>query len=648
MTPDVRNGVSVPSLPETELEARVKERFGVLPNFFRLSAETPEITANLWGFAQAAYLDNPLPSLFKERLFVHLSRFCEERYCIARHAGFLAGLGRPSGDARAPLLTVDEIVRLLTRPFPYGEHLTPLLLDCTKGNSPLTELPKAESEIEATLFAFASHVFLQTADAPICYNALKSLLDEVRFEYLILFLSFVRTAHYWTKVHPELVFEEDIKELLATHEALAECILRDSEAPSAEASQRVLDELPSLREQAGRAINLMAAIVDSSDDAIISKNLDGIITSWNRGAEQLFGFAAHEAIGQNITIVIPEDRREEERMILDQVRAGKRVDHFETVRRRKDGSTLNISVTISPVKDSGGRIFGASKVARDISEPKRMEAELRASEERFRTLAASLETQVGLRTAELERQNVELEQQSARLRDVSGRLLQSQDHERRHIARELHDSAGQTLTVLGMNVARLVSDTKQKAPDLAGQVEETQQLVGQLTQDIRTAAYLLHPPMLDEQGLSSALGWYVRGLTERSNLEVQLNIPEDIGRLSPDMELTVFRIVQECLTNIHRHSGSKTAEIKIVRRPESVVLEIRDEGNGIPAEKLANIQKQGASFGIRGMRERVQQVQGEMTIESNGRGTMIAMTLPLPTATHSRPTEDIGRTQSAG
>src|SRR6202041_1844097 len=108
-------------------------------------------------------------------------------------------------------------------------------------------------------------------------------------------LSFVRTAHYWTKVHPELVFEDDIKQLLAKHEALADCIMRDSEASSAEVSQRILDELPVLREQAGRAINLMAAIVDSSDDAIVSKNLDGIITSWNRSAERLFGYTAQEA-----------------------------------------------------------------------------------------------------------------------------------------------------------------------------------------------------------------------------------------------------------------------------------------------------------------------------------------------------------------
>ena len=104
----------------SELKERVAERFGVLPNFFRLASETPEITEKMWGFAQAAYLDNPLPSVFKERLFVHLSRFCAARYCITRHGGFLMGLGRPAGDANAPIQGVEDVVKLLQRPFPRG------------------------------------------------------------------------------------------------------------------------------------------------------------------------------------------------------------------------------------------------------------------------------------------------------------------------------------------------------------------------------------------------------------------------------------------------------------------------------------------------------------------------------------------------
>jgi PAS domain-containing protein len=148
-------------------------------------------------------------------------------------------------------------------------------------------MPHADSQMEDAIFALAGHVFLQTPDAPACLDALEQLLGAVRVQYLILFLTFVRAAHYWTKVHPELECEDDIKQLLATHEALAACILNQAEAASDSVSQSLLDELPALRQKADKAIGLLAAIVDSSDGAIVSKTLDGVITNWNAGAERL-------------------------------------------------------------------------------------------------------------------------------------------------------------------------------------------------------------------------------------------------------------------------------------------------------------------------------------------------------------------------
>jgi PAS domain S-box-containing protein len=607
----------------SELQKRVEERFGVLPNFFRLAPETPEITEKLWGFAQAAYLDNPLPSVFKERLFVHLSRFCAVRYCIARHVGFLIGLGRPAGDPTARTQSVTDAVKLLRRLFPRGQELQPWLSLCAAGPAPIAEMPTADTQMEDAIFVLAGHVFLKTSDYLFCLDALARLLGPVRLQYLLLLLAFVRAAHYWTETHPEITLEDDVNKLLATHEALADCILNDPEARDS-ISQSLLDELPALRLQADKAIGLLAAIVDSSDDAIVSKTLEGIITTWNAGAERLFGYPASEAVGQHISLIIPVDRRDEETFIIDRIKRGERIQHFDTVRVRKDKTLFDISLTISPVRDASGKIIGASKIARDITQRKQIERELRESEGRYRTLADALDTQVQFRTQELAKRNSELS-------ELWGLLLESQDAERRRIARELHDSAGQTLTALDLQLAQISEDAK-KDSALAKKVQYAEELVQNLARELRTTSYLLHPPLLDETGISSALSWYVQGLAERSSsLEIDLQVPDDFGRLPSEMELVIFRLVQECLTNIHRHSGSKTALIRVEREENTIHVKVEDQGRGMSPERLAEIQSQGTGVGIRGMRERVRHLRGDLVIESNASGTKVYATFPLKT-----------------
>ena len=740
------------------------------------------------------------------------------------------------------------------------------------------------------------------------------------------------------------------------------------------------------RKQAERTTSLLAALVDSSDDAILSKKLDGTITSWNQSAERLFGYKAEEAVGQHITLIVPWERRSEEEDILRRLAGGERVDHFETVRKRKDGATVDVSLTISPIRDAAGRVIGASNVARDITErkqaeralseqarlldlsndaifvrdagdhviywnkaatelygftreealgrvthellqtqfpehlekineqlhrderwngelvhttkdgtkvivisrwvldrngnalriletnsditqQKRTETALRESEERFRAIvettpecvklvsadgtllhmnkpglemvgARSAEEVVGknvydliasddrdrfkafnesicrgeqgslefdiigldgkrrhmethaaplrnpdetivqlavtadiserkqaeellrrseerfralvnassdvvyrmspdwsemrqldgrgfiadtgkprkdwlneyihpddqplvLRTileavrtkkmfelehrvrrtdgtlgwtysravpllnvsgeilewfgaasdftarkeaeenfrklaqtldAEVRARTRELEEQSNQVRELSWRLLTSQDEERRHIARELHDSAGQTLTVLGISLAQLVQKTGRNAPELATEAEQIQETVQQLHREIRTTSYLLHPPLLDENGLYSAVSWYLQGLLERSGLEIQLDISKEFGRLPRNMELVIFRLVQECLTNIHRHSESKTASIRIARESNQITLDIRDQGKGMPPARLAEIQSGRSGVGIGGMRERLRQFEGTMNIASDSSGTRVFASIPLPKA----------------
>jgi PAS domain S-box-containing protein len=482
--------------------------------------------------------------------------------------------------------------------------------------------------------------------------------------------------------------------------------------------------------QAIETTGLLAAIVASSDDAIVSKNLDGIVMSWNKSAERIFGYTSDEAIGQHITLIIPPERHDEESEIIGRLRRGERVDHFHTVRRRKDGSLLDVSLTISPVRDSSGRVIGASKVARDITAQKDAERALRESEERFRVITDASPVLVWMsgtdklcfyfnkgwldfvgRTLEQEsgngwtenvhpedfdnclqiyvnnfdaRRPFEMEYRmrhhtgqyrwildrgvpryapdgtfegyvggcldihdqkeaaaKVRIADEMTRLMKVQDEERRRIARDLHDSAGQTLTVIGLSLAQLVERAQVIAPELAREGKGIEELVQQLQREIRTTSYLLHPPLLDECGLASALKMYVEGLAERSYIAIKLDVAANVGRLPSDMELAIFRLVQECMTNIHRHSGSETALIRIAREGESVRTEVRDHGKGISRERLLDIHSRGSGVGIRGIQERIRQFHGEMKIESDGSGTAVIVSIPIPEGARSAKNEPL-------
>jgi PAS domain S-box-containing protein len=333
--------------------------------------------------------------------------------------------------------------------------------------------------------------------------------------------------------------------------------------------------------------NYQSLVEGVKDYAIIMLTPDGHVATWNAGAERIEGYSAEEIVGKHFSCFYPEEdivSGKPQEQLKRAVQNGRTEDQGWRVRR--DRSRFWADVAVTPLWDQAGQLRGFTKIVRDTTERRQAEENLR---------------------------------------DLSGRLLHAQDEERRRIARELHDSAGQLIAALSINLGRLTREANKIGADAVEIVRQSAALVDELSTEVRTISYLLHPPLLDEVGLVPALRGFVEGFQERSRIKVDFEIAEDFGRLSQDAETTIFRMVQESLTNIHRHSESPMASIRISRGEEQVRLEIQDRGKGIPAGK----QSPGdAGVGIRGMRERVRQLGGKFEIRSSQEGTVVLAELP--------------------
>ncbi len=328
----------------------------------------------------------------------------------------------------------------------------------------------------------------------------------------------------------------------------------------------------------------MALIVAASADAIVSSDLSDRIVSWNQAAERIFGYRADEMIGQTSMMVTPANLAEEANLLKERARLGQRVEYLESIRVARSGELIEVGISIFPLRDTAGKVIGTSAIVRDIREQKKAER---------------------------------------RLRQLSGRLLRLQDEERRRLARELHDSTAQSLAALAMNLSALNGGTGMAEEKRAEMLAEGLDLAQSIERELRTHTYLLHPPLLEERGLPAALRWFVEGFAARSGVAVNLDLGHEIGRLPDAVELTIFRVVQESLSNIHRHAKCRTAAISLRKLKRSIVLEIRDTGCGLPKGMV-----ECAGVGIAGMRERLAQIGGTLAVESGNRGVTVTARIP--------------------
>ena len=217
---------------QSSFPEQVAKRFRLVPNFFVSAPDAPEIIERLWAFAAAAYLDNPIPTLFKERLFVFLSRFCPIRYCIVRHCGFLVGYGYSAGDPTASAQTIEQVVKLLQTPPPWRRQLEPIYDSLAAIETPV-DWPAPDTEIEDHLFALCTLVFVGPTQSQRAVNVLRHALGGKRFEYVLALLAFIRTAHFWTDVHPGIEMEDDVNQLMSNNKELAALLLQKPDVWSA-------------------------------------------------------------------------------------------------------------------------------------------------------------------------------------------------------------------------------------------------------------------------------------------------------------------------------------------------------------------------------------------------------------------------------
>lgn len=369
----------------------------------------------------------------------------------------------------------------------------------------------------------------------------------------------------------------------------------------------------------------LAAIVESSDDAIVSKNLDGTITSWNRGAESIFGYTAEEAIGQPVTILIPEDRANEEPSILRRIRAGEKIDHYETIRRRKDGTLLNISLTVSPIVNATGQVVGASKIARDITERKHAEVRLQEAQLHFQRWNKELEQAVSTKT-------VELRHSQERLRALTNELNLAEQRERKRLATELHDHLQQMLVLAKIKLGqgkRLAATV----PAALAVMHEMDEIFTDALKYTRVLVTELSPPVLRDHGLPAGLRWLGEYM-QKHNVTVTVTVSEETMTLPENQVVFLFQCVRELLINSSKHAGTGQASVTMERRDGVLTIEVRDEGVGFdPATvngRETSSEETSSKFGLFSIGERMLAIGGTVNIQSSpGKGTTATLILPL-------------------
>jgi two-component system, NarL family, sensor kinase len=398
-------------------------------------------------------------------------------------------------------------------------------------------------------------------------------------------------ASFSTKSKPQDELQERVNELEETLRAI-----RSGEVDALVVSAPKGDQVFTLQ----GAEHPYRLLVETIDEGAATLSNDGTILYSNRSFAAIFDAQLERFIGTSIENFVSGEYLDALRALIQSAGTGTGSARGEIRLRDRDGRARTVRLTLTRSTQFGMDTLCA--VATELTE--------------------LVETNEALRVTE------------SSLRQLSGRLLQLQDEERRRIARDLHDTTGQKIAALSMSLDRVARLLDTRKPERQEALNEGRDIVRMIGEEIRTLSYLLHPPLLDESGLGSAIRWYAEGFQKRSGIQLTVNISPDLGRLSTEVEMALFRVVQESLTNVHRYSGSPDAEITVVGTPDAVNLEVVDHGKGIEAG-TARVKVEGIAalgVGIPGMRERLRQLGGQLEVDFGRDGTRVSASVPFKKA----------------
>ncbi len=613
----------------------VISRFGVLPNFFCSAPPAEGLVEELWKFAKSAYLDCSLPSLFKERLFVHLSRFCEVRYCIVRHVGFLIGEGHPAGDASALPQTIEQVLTVLRRPLPDADGLSHCFQRLESYEQPV-EMPEPETQLEGDLFDALTIMFVEPARSERARRAVACAFGESRFEILTAFLAFVRTAHYWTETHPTLAYETDMLAVMAKHGELARLLIDRSEAGNVKAGDALRRTLAELQEIRGEQARVEAAlrITEERLQAVL-RTAHMAFWAWDPATDtvsasvtmdELLGLPAGETLTSSrrgFELVHSEDLPALRAKLEAAAREGGTWDHDFRIVRPCDGKVTWLTERANATRDSDGKLVMAGLVW-DVTERKLLESSLQEADQRKDEFLATLAHELRNPLAPL-RNGLQIARLTSSADSPFQRTIEMMDRQLTHLVRLVDDL---------LDVGRISS----------GKIE--------LRRD-----KLALPAILTSsaEAARAAIDTHSHQLIIEPSAE-ELWVEGDFDRLT--------QIFSNLLTNAAKYTerGGRI-ELRVSRKGNYAVVNVSDNGIGIPSDDLPHVfelfsqvrlhqgrSEGGLGIGLAIVRKLVEMHQGTVSVcsDGSGKGSTFTVRLPLlsdgavtPVYLHTKPTSSV-------